>query len=408
MRVEALGPAIFPLLAAWVLSSRAGTGRWIKALAAAADALALVSVALLWNAGLPRSGALDADPFSLFLASSVLAALAFATVAPRQDVDSLCHLHLGASLSIVAVSTRDLPWSVPAILVFGMFVRRGREHLLGLVASSLVSLVGLSLVAAFGQEAIGLFLLSVGLSAVWLVVSRELLRSSPSGLVTGMAGSFALLVAVSSVHLRIAAWFPANAPLETIHALALVALTLGALGSLGATRVTTFLTALALTRAGLVLFAFLGGIQARVPLLLELAASGVSLLLVAAAAEKLDTLDDVSKLSSVARRVVLTLGALSASSFAPFPGFVVAFPLSSAVLDGGHPFSLILACALLFLSSLGSMRLVARAWGSDGSRTVDTTVGAAPVALALAAAWFLAAAPERAVEVAMAAARSIF
>jgi formate hydrogenlyase subunit 3/multisubunit Na+/H+ antiporter MnhD subunit len=223
-----------------------------------------------------------------------------------------------------------------------------------------------------------------------------------------MAGSFALLVAVSSVHLRIAAWFPENAPLETIHALAFGALTLGALGSLGATRVTTFLTALALTRAGLVLFAFLGGVQGQVPLLLELAASGVSLLLLAAAAEKLDTLDDVSKLTSIARRVVLTLGALSASSFPPFPGFIAAFPLSSAVLDRGHPFSLILACALLLLSCAGAMRLVARAWGSDGSRTVDTTVGPAPVALALAAVWFLGIAPESVIEVAIAAARSIF
>jgi len=408
MKFAALGPAVLPLLAAWVLSSRAGTSRFRRAIAAAADGLALISAALLWNAGLARSGALDSDPFSLFLASSVLVALAFAAVTPQQDVESLCRLHLGASLSIAAVTTTDLVWSVPAILLFGMIVRHGRERLVGFLVPSLAALAGLALVAASGEDELGLILLTAGLSAVWLFVSRDVLRSFPSGLVTRMAASFALLVAVSSVLMRIAAWFPTSAPLGLIHALALGALALGALGGLGATRITTFLTALALARAGLVLFAFLGGVHGRGPLLLELAASGVSLLLVAAAAENVDTLDEVSTLASVPRRLVLTLGAFSACSFPPFPGFVAAFPLSSAVLDGGHAISLLIACALLFLLSLGSMRLVARAWDSGTSRTVDSTVGAAPVVLAVAALWILGVAPGRAVEAAMAAALSIF
>lgn len=407
MRFATLGPALLPLLAAWALSSRAGTSRFRRAGAAAADGLALISAALLWSAGLPRSGALDSDPFSLFLASSVLVALAFAAVTPQQDVEFLCRLHLGASLSIVSVSTTDLVWSVPAIVLFGLIVRHERDRLVGLLVPSLAALAGLVLVAASGRDELGLILLTAGLCGVWLVVSRDVLRSFPSGLVSRMAASFALLVAVSSVLMRIAAWFPASAPLGTIHALALGALALGAFGGLAATRITTFLTSLALARAGLVWFAVLGGVHGRGPLLLELAASGVSLLLVAAAAERVDTLDELSTLASVPRRLVLTLGAFSACSLPPFPGFVAVFPLSSAVLDRGYAISLLIACALLFFLSLGSMRLVARAWESGATREVETTIGLAAVGLAIAALWVFSIAPTRVVEIARAAALGI-
>lgn len=408
MTLAALGPALFPLLAAWVLSSRAGTSRWGRAIAAAADVLALISAALLWNAGLARSGVLDSDPFSLFLVSSVLVTLAFAAATPEQDVESLCRLHLGASLSIAAATTTDLLWSVPAILLFGMLVHHRRERLVGFLVPSLAALAGLALAASSGEDKLGLILLTAGLSAMWLIVSREVLRSSTSGLVTRMAASFALLVAVSSVLMRIAAWFPASAPLGTIHALALGALALGALGSLGATRITTFLTSLALARAGLVLFAFHGGVHGRGPLLLELAASGVSLLLLAAAAENVDTLDDVSTLASVPRRLVLTLGAFSACSFPPFPGFVAFFPLAGAVLDGGYAISLLVACVLLFILSLGAMRLVARAWESGAARKVETEVGLTALGLAVAAILAFSIAPARLVEIARAAALGIF
>ena len=401
MRIAAYGPAILPLLAAWVLSSRAGASRRGRGMVAAFDALALLLTALLWNAG-P-----GADLFSLFLGASVLGALTFAAVSPEQDIESLCRLHLGASLSVVAVSSGKLWWSVPAILLFGILVRRTRERLVLFLVPSFAALAGLALVAGSDAEGLGLILVVAGLSGVWLVVSREVLRGSTSGLVTPMAASFTLLAAVSSVHLRIAAWFPESAPLGTIEALALGALALGALGALGATRITTFLTALALARGGLVLFAHLGGVQGRAPSLMVLAASGVSLLLLAAALDKTDTLDHVSNLGSVPRRLVLALGALSACSFPPFPGFVAVFPLSSALVEQGHAFSLLAVAALLFLLALGAMRVVARAWDSESTRKVETEVGLAALGLAIAATLAFSIAPTRLAEIARAAALGI-
>lgn len=394
MKVEVVGLAFLPLLAAWVLSSRPGTSRAGRATAAAFDALGSIAPVFLWNS----------DPFSLFLASCAFAPVAFAAMTFESDADPLCRLHLGASLSIVAVSTRHLIWSVSAILLFALLLRRGRASF----APGLAALAGLGLVAASGGGVIGLILVSVGLSGLWLVVSREILRSSSWGLVTRMAASFILLIAVSSVLLRMAAWFPEEVPFAALHAIALGALALGALGTLAATRITTFLTALSLARAGLVWFAILGGAHGRGPLLLELAASGVSLLLVAAALEGVDTLDEVSSLASVSRRMVLTMGLLSACSFPPFPGFVVIFPLSSAVLDGGYAASLVIACALLLVAGLGCLRLVARAWDCATSRTVDSKVGAAALTLAVAAVGVFGIAPARVIEAAMTAALSIF
>jgi hypothetical protein len=402
MRLVAFGPAILPLLAAWILSSRAGAGRWGRGIVSGIDALALLLTTLLWNAGL------GADLFSLFLGASVVGALTFAAVSPEQDIESLCRLHLGASLSIVAVSTRELLWSVPAFLLFGILLRQTRERLLFFLVPSFAALAGLALVAGADAEGLGLILVVAGLSSVWLVVSREALRSSTSGLVTRMAASFTLLVALSSVDLRIAAWFPESAPLGTIESLALGALALGALGALGATRISTFLTALALARGGLVLFAHLGGVQGRAPSLMALAASGVSLLLLAAALDKTETVDDVSDLGSVPRRLVLTLGALSACSFPPFPGFVAAFPLSSALVEQGYSFSLLAVPVLLFLLALGSMRVVARAWDSGRTRKVETGVGLAALGLAVAAILAFSIAPARFVEIARAAALGIF
>jgi len=83
MRIAAFGPAFLPLLAAWVLSSRAGASRRGRGMVAAIDVLALLLTALLWNAWL------GADLFSLFLSACVLGALTFAAVSPEQDIESL-------------------------------------------------------------------------------------------------------------------------------------------------------------------------------------------------------------------------------------------------------------------------------------------------------------------------------
>jgi hypothetical protein len=252
-----------------------------------------------------------------------------------------------------------------------------------------------------------LLLLLAGLAGTFLVASREVLRKSRFGLPAGMAFGFVLLVAVSSLTLRIEAWFPQSSPLGAASALGLSLLALGAVGTLASTRVTTFLTALALARGALAFLALAGGAQGRAPALLLLAASGVSLLLLAAALEGIETLGDVSSLSSLARRHVLTLGALTAGSFPPFPGFFALLPLSSAMAERGSRGVLVVAALLVFLVALGSMRVVFRAWETGRERTVTERIGIAAIGLAVAAALGFSILPSALVEWARAAAQSI-
>jgi formate hydrogenlyase subunit 3/multisubunit Na+/H+ antiporter MnhD subunit len=139
-----------------------------------------------------------------------------------------------------------------------------------------------------------------------------------------------------------------------------------------------------------------------------LAASGTSLLLLAAALAKVEALDEISGLGSVSRRLVLTLGALSACSFPPFPGFVALFPLSSALADRGYSSSLLVSAALLFLLGLGAMRLVSRAWSGEREREDAGAIGLAAVALALAAILAFSIAPATLVGIAGEAALAVF
>jgi formate hydrogenlyase subunit 3/multisubunit Na+/H+ antiporter MnhD subunit len=159
-----------------------------------------------------------------------------------------------------------------------------------------------------------------------------------------------------------------------------------------------------LARAGLVLFAQLGGVHGKAPALIAIAVTGASLLLLAASLDSLESLEDVSTLRSVPRRLVLVLGALSLGSFPPFPGFFVLFPLSSAVLERGYAPSLAAASVLLLLVLLGAMRLVSRALHSEGSRTNELGIGPAALGLSLAAILLLSMAPAPLVELARAAA----
>jgi hypothetical protein len=376
-------PAAFvPLLAAWVLSSsRRGRG-----VVAALDALAFLSTAVFWNSP-------NASSFGLFLSASIFAALTFAALSPEQDLDGLARLHLGASLSIVATTANSLSWSVPAILLSGLVVQPTWWRLHLLLVPGVVALAGL-------LPVVGVVPVVPGLWAGWLVASREVLRRTTVGLVTRMAISFILLVAVFSVALRL----PVGFRLQT---LALGSLAVGALGALASKRVTTFLTSILLARAGLVLFAELGGILGRAPALLMLAASGASVLLLAAALEKTETLDDVSRLGSPPRTMVLSLAALSLGSFPPFPGFFTLFPLSSAVVERGYGLSLLVAAALLFLLALGTLRLVIRAFESGGTRTIEAGIGRAAIVLAFAAILAFSVAPAFLLEIARAAALSL-
>jgi hypothetical protein len=374
-----IATAIAPLLAAWILPAFPSGRR----AAAALDALALVAASILWT--LP-----GADWYGLFFCASILAAILFAALSPEKDLDALARLHLGASLGIAAASFRELEWSVPAVLLSAALVQPALKRLSLFLVPSLVALLG---ILPGAPSAIVLF----GLSVAWLLAIREVSRSSPGSLVSRVAASFALLAAFGSVALRL----PAETPLQ---ALALGGLGLGALGVVGSTRVTTFLTSMILARAGLILFAQLGGVQGKAPALIAIAVTGASLLLLAASLESLESLEDVSTLRSVPRRLVLVLGALSLGSFPPFPGFFVLFPLSSAVLERGYGASLAAASVLLLLVLLGAMRLVSRALHSEGSRTNELGIGPAALGLSLAAILLLSMAPAPLVELARAAA----
>ncbi len=208
-------------------------------------------------------------------------------------------------------------------------------------------------------------------------------------------------MAVTSVLLRLTAWLPDAAPLGTIRVLALSALVLGALGMLGSTRIRTFVTALALARAGIVLVALLGGIHGRMPLLLELATTAASLILLTWGIEAVAvpgenggsaaSLDELDTGASTSARIGLLVGALSACSLPPFPGFTTRFPLSRALASEGETFSLIAASVLVFLVGLGSMRVVSRAFagGSAVSRRPGRREALVGLGLAAIAMWFL-------------------
>ncbi|HJS73522.1 MAG TPA: hypothetical protein VJ921_04495, partial [Vicinamibacteria bacterium] len=351
--------------------------------AAALDALALLAAAILWNVP-------GADWYGLFFCASILVAILFAALGAETDLEALARLHLGASLGIAAAGSSDPAWVVPAVLLFGALVQPTWKRIPLFLVPGIAALLGL-LPGAGGAPIL------LGLSAMWLVAVREVLRSSKASLVTRMAISFTLLAAVCSVALRLP-----TGPL--LHALALAGLGLGAVGVVGSTRVTTFLTSMALARAGLVLFAQLGGAPGRTPALLALAVTGVSLLLLAAALENTETVEEISTLRSVPRRLVLVLGALSLGSFPPFPGFFVLFPLSSAVLERGYVASLVAASGLLFLTALGALRLASRAFPSEGARTNEMGIGRAVLVLSLAAVLLFSIAPAPLVELARAAA----
>lgn len=345
------------------------------------------------------------DAFPAFLAALVVGAAAFAA-SIGSSADDLFRLHVAASFAIGIAFMRELSWAVPSYAVLGLLAWKGRERTIPYLAAAAAAVTGVLWLEREGGTG-ALLLLLAGLAGTFLVASREALRNSRFGFPTGMAFVLVLLVAASSLTLRIEAWFPQGFPLHAASTLGLLLLALGAAGTLTSTRIPTFLTGLALARGALAFLALPGGASGRAPALLLLAASGVSLLLLAAALNGLETLADVSKLRSVARRQVLTVGALTAGSFPPFPGFFALLPLSSAISDRGLTGPLVVGATLLFLLALGSMRLVFRAWETSGERTITGRIGIAAIALAMAAALGFSLLPSALVEWARAAALSV-
>jgi hypothetical protein len=372
--------------------------------------MAMLATIVLWKShGRGVAGTFDGDPFSLFLTGVVLVALAIAVAASARE-RTTGRLLVGGALAVLALSTRDLLWAVTAIHLLTIVLDgdgRPRMRVRAILAAcSFTSLAliawstggtDLAVIAASGGAdaplgGIGVALLSVCLSATWVVQSRRALRFSTSGLVDGAASSFVLLVAVVAIAMRLAAWLP-DVLEETLLAVSLIALLLGALGLLGSTRLTTFLIALTLARAGAVLLALLGDAPGRGPLLVELVTSGFALLLVAIAVdvaarergEALQSLGDLTHLVSFPARLCLLVGALAAASFPPFPGFFARFAVGSAILSEGHASAVIASSVLMFLIALGAMRPVIRAWAAENPATIAGRSRGELVGLALAA-----------------------
>jgi hypothetical protein len=362
----------------------------------------------------------------------LLGAIAFALASRASKSDFTVRLLIGAALAIVASSTRDLLVAAVAIQLYALvFSRKGSVLVATLLAlASLASVllvawrVGATDLAAVasaevrGVLRLGLVSFTIAGAATWLAQSRRMLRSTGADLVLGVVSSFVLLVVVMTVLVRLQAWLPAAALGDTFPALALLALGLGAFGMLGATRISTFLTALLMGRAGASLFALLGGVHGRVPLLVELVVTGASLLLVALALELSDregkppfSLDDLAGHVSAPAGVLLLTGAFTAAALPPFPGFFARLASASAVLLSGHSATGAAMVGFTFLAGVGSMRLVARAWAPSADVSYSVPARGALVAglgLVAAALWFLLVAPGSAIEWATKAASGIF
>lgn len=439
MRLVALFCILLPLVSGGILLLSTSTSRSrAKLLAGFGLGTAAVFASILFRSGrVGIYGSFEFDPLSSFLVELLLLALAVPLLRPSSASAPPGRYLLGGALAMVAVSTRNLLWASLAIVLFPAVVRVDREGRIGLKwIFAIVPLVGLAaiafasggtdlaLVAASGSAdtnvgRAGLALVVAGLVLLWLGHSRDLFRFSEESLVSRVCASFVLLVAISGILLRLTAWLPGLAPTEVIRALALSALGVGALGMLSSTRITTYVTALALARAGIVLVALLGGVHGRMPLLLELMTTAASLFLLAWSIEaaaspetKAVSLDDIDAGTPSAARLGLLVGALSACSLPPFPGFAIRFPLARALASEGETSSLIAASFLLFLVGLGSMRVVSRAFTGQTPEAISRRLSPWEVlvglGLAAGAMWFLGVYPAGMIELATRAVAEMF
>jgi hypothetical protein len=431
VRLLPVVPALLLLVAAGLaLVARLGN-TVLRIVAAASCALGGLAIVFQWRAGrVGGSGTFDGDPLSLFLGGVVLVAIGFAVLLRRESATATGRLLATGALSIVAVSTRELLFALPAIVLGLVAARDERLDSRRLIAPAIVGasllaalallyracgatdLAGIAAAESSGQ--VGLDLLVMSLYAAWFFENRRSVRLSKASLVTRTASSFLQLVAVVSVLLRLTAWLPEAAPGGFVGTIAVASLAIGALGMLGATRVTTFATALFVARAGVVLVALLGGVHGRAGLLVELAVTGVALLLVAFAVDGLFAVDEISQRLPLPSRLALLTGALAAAAFPPLPGFVATFPLVSALLSANRIVPVAVLCGCLFLIGLGSMRLAARAFGpgelveSPPSKQKREAGALVAVAAALAAIGWLGIAPGGFWEIAARAALGVF
>jgi hypothetical protein len=363
------------------------------------------------------TGAFDFDSLAAFSSLLLLGAIAVSLASRAAESIPLSRLTAGGALAVTAVSTRDLLLAAAAIQLYALLFREERKGSFlvsaGIGSSSLAGvaliawgaggtdLAAVSSAGVRGAVRLGLVLFIVSIAAAWLAQGRRAMRFAGSDVLARMASSFVLLVAVTTLFLRLDAWLPDAGLGSTYQAIALSALALGALGMVGATRISTFATALLIGRAGASLFAFLGGVHGRVPVLLELAASGLSLLLVAlglelAAGEDGDppfSLDDLRERVSFPADVLLLTGALTAAAIPPFPGFLPRLASSSAALLSDYPASVAVMLGLTFLAGVGSMRIAVRLRESAGPPRRQGSAAIVGLVLAAAALWLLLLAP---------------
>ena len=347
---------------------RAGLGGERVGLVAIGAALAAVA----WLARSPRwgsSGTFDGDPFSLFLTGLILVELGVAWVVDASSSRSR-RLTTAAAL-VLAISTRNVVW------IFLGFEAASLAYLgprtLSLVASA-TSLSGLLLLAVMGGTdlaflepspwaAVGLMLFSCGLVLKWLAASAE-----------PRFETLAMGVALVAYWIRLVSWSPElpSVGLSLGAVLAWGGMTIGGLGAAFAGRTRRSLAWMAVAQIGLAILGTMVGTPSLPHVLLHLAASTLTILLLAS------LVSGEEKSRSVPAIWIL---ALSLASLPPFAGFVTKFPLLATL-----PVDATVAALLgTFLVGIGCARLVARVTIVEGEegKAWPATVAALAVALLL-------------------------
>ncbi|TDI36506.1 MAG: hypothetical protein E2P02_25110 [Acidobacteria bacterium] len=353
-------PAVILLSGAIWTERRGGTRVGLVAIGAALAAVAWLARAPRWGS----SGTFDGDPFSLFLTGLILVALGIAWVI---DVPSSRSRRLATAAALVlAISSRNVVW------IFLGFEAASLAYLgprrLSFAASA-TSMSGLLLLAVKGGTDLaflepspwavfGLMLFSCGLVLKWLTASTE-----------PRFESLAMGVALVAYWVRLVSWSPEfpSVGLSLGAILAWGGMTIGGLGAAFAGRTRSCLAWIGVAQVSLAILGTMVGAPSLPHVLMHLAASTLTILLLASFASG-------EKSRSLAAIWIL---ALSLASLPPFAGFVTKFPLLATL-----PVDASVAALLgTFLVGIGCARLVARVTKEEGEEWPRTVAALAVVLL---------------------------
>ena len=367
MTLAAVTPAVILLLGALWTERRGGARVGFVAIGAALTAVAWMARAPRWGS----SGTFDGDPFSLFLTGLILVELAVAWVVDATSSQSR-RLATAAAL-VLAVSTRNVVWIFLGFEAASLACLEPRRRSLAALVASATSLSGLLLLAVTGGTdlaflepspwaVVGLLLFSCGLVLKWLRAS-----ASPR------FETLAMGVALVAYWVRLVSWTPElpSVGLGLGEVLAWGGMMIGGLGAALAGRTPLCLAWIGVAQVGLAILGTMAGAPSLPHVLVHLAASTLSILLLA------------SLVSGEKSRAVpaIWILALSLASLPPFAGFVTKFPLLATLPVDAT------AAALLgtFLVGIGCARLVARVKREEGEekKAWPVTVAALAVALSL-------------------------